>query len=176
MITITVEKFADCWDDIVTLAKAHWEESMQWQHGHQPFNPSKERYQAYEDAGCLVLFVVRDDGRYAGHGIMYVTPSMHTQALIATEDLMFLLPEYRKGGIGRKLYKFVEDTMWAMGVTEISVTAKPNSPASKLLESLGCTLVDLVYSKHASRADSAIPPDAVTENPSDVCAVRPESN
>jgi GNAT superfamily N-acetyltransferase len=163
MITVGVEKFSDCWDDIITLAKAHWEESMQWQHGHQPFNPSQERYESYERTGELVLFVVRDDGRYAGHGIMYLTPSMHTQALIATEDLMFLLPEYRNAGVGRALYEFVEETMWAMGAVEITVTSKPGSPSSKLLESLGCTLTDLVYSKHASRADSAYPPVAVTE-------------
>ena len=175
MITIGVEKLLDCWDDIITLAKAHWEETMQWQHGHQPFNPVYERYAEFERIGWLVLFVVRDDGKYAGHGIMYLTPSMHTQAIIATEDLMFLLPEYRNGGVGRKLYKFVEDTMWSMGATEISVTAKPGSPAAKLLESLGCTLVDLVYSKHASRADSAIPTNAVTESNSHVPPETPES-
>lgn len=168
MISIGVERLADCWDDIIRLGSLHWKETMEWQHGRQEFSPSRDRYQCYEDLGILVLFVVRDDGRYAGHGMMYLTPSMHTQALIAVEDFMFLLPEYRNNGTGRLLYETVEAEMWRRGAVEICVTAKPGSRSARMLEAMGCTLTDLRYSKHIRRADSASPPIAVTETSSDV--------
>ena len=121
---------------------------MQWQHGRQPFKPNFERYNAYDEGGWLVVFTVRDIGRLVGYGMMYVTPSMHTQKLIATEDAMFLLPEYRRGRNGLRLYQYVEREMARRGVVELTVTAKPNTGAARILEHLGCTLVNYQYAKH----------------------------
>lgn len=146
---------ADCWDEIVKLAAAHWHETMQWQHGKQPFAPDFERYNAYDKAGWAVTFTARDNGRLVGHGLMYVTPSMHTQKLIATEDVMFLLPEYRRGRNALRFYQFVEQEMARRGAVEITVTAKPDTGAARILEHLGCTLVNYQFAKHLTQKEAS---------------------
>lgn len=153
MIVYAVEKLSDCWHEMIGIAAQHWQETMSWQHGKQAFNPSFDRYNQYDQAGWFVMFTARDEGVMVGYGMMYLTPSMHTQRFIATEDTIFLLPPYRKGRNGLRFYEFVEREMTRRGAVEIMVTAKPNTPASRLLEHLGCTLVNYQYCKHIG-ADS----------------------
>jgi len=147
MLAFAIEPLETCWDDIRRLGAAHWGETMEYYRGKQPFNPLFERYNQYDKLGWLVTFTVRDEGKMVGYGLMYVTPSMHTQELIATEDTMFLLPEYRRGRNGLRLYQFAEEEMIKRGVKEILVTAKPDSAACRILEHLGCTLINYQYSK-----------------------------
>lgn len=152
-LAFAVEPLAECWDEMISLAEAHWHETMQWQHGKQAFAPDFDRYNAYEVAGMAILFTVRDDGRMVGHGLMYICPSMHTQQIIATEDAMFLLPEYRRGRNALRLYQFVEQECAKRGAVEIMVTAKPDTGAARILEHLGCTLVNYQYCKHLAPQD-----------------------
>jgi GNAT superfamily N-acetyltransferase len=156
MISFQVEPLAQCWDEVTVLTKAHWFETMQWQHGKQPYNPLLERYEAYDRAGWFLCFTARDAGKMVGYAWIYLVPSMHTQCLIAREDAIFLLPEYRgRGSLALRFFTFVEQEIVKRGAVEFIATAQPGTAAAKLLEHLGCTVVNLQYSKHLGRADSA---------------------
>lgn len=151
MIVYATEPIENCWEDFVRLAQDHWHETMQWQHGKQPFNPSFARYNTYEKAGLLVWFTARDDGKLIGHAAAYLSPSMHTQALIATEDFIFLIPEYRHGRNGLRFAEFMITEMTKRGAVEITATVKPDSPAAKLLDFLGFEVVNYQCSKHLAQ-------------------------
>ena len=153
MIKFSVESLKDVWDEVMTLASAHWMETEMYRHGQQ-FNPSREMYMGYENAGWLIQCVVRDDGAMVGYATMFVTPSLHTQQIIATEDTFFLLPEYRKGRNGVRLVKFAEDECRKRGAVEIMMTAKLTNQAGRLMECMGYSQVAKQYSKQFS-ADSA---------------------
>lgn len=148
MLKYAVEPLETCWDEIVELGRTHWHETMEYYRGRQEFNPQFERYNSYDKIGWLITFTVRDEGKMIGYSLIYITPSMHTQQMIATEDTIFLLPEYRKGRNGLRFHQYVEAELKNRGVKEIIVTAKPSSAACRLLEYIGFEVINHQYSKH----------------------------
>ena len=150
-----IEKLGDCWDEIMVLARAHWMETEMYRHG-QEFAPSFERYRQYEDAGWLLQFTAREDGRLVGYATMYLVPSMHTQRLIATEDTWFLLPSHRKGRNAVRFYRHVEAECFRRGAVEVTMTAKMTNHAGRILEYLDFEKVAVQYSKQLARADSPL--------------------
>ena len=140
------EPIRQCWDEVVALARLHWGETEAYRHG-QPFNPDRERYWYYNDIGYHHQYTVRDGGRMVGHGGIYVSQSMHSQLPVAQEDTWFLLPEYRKGRNALNFYKFIEADLRKLGVVEIIVSAKLSNSAGKIIEYLGYTHTEKLYSK-----------------------------
>jgi len=155
LITYQKEELDYIWDDLIINAKLHWEETEGYRHN-QPFNPDKERFLHYAKLGFYHAYSARDDGELIANVTMYVSPSMHTQVLIATEDTMFVKPEYRGKRVYYKLFRFVEEEMQKMGAKEILLTSKVSNPAGGLLERMGYTLVANEYSKSFKSADSTI--------------------
>lgn len=91
----------------MVLARTQWEENEQYRH-YQGFNPHKRVYLQYEDLGLYFHFCGRDAGKLIASAGIYLTPSMHTQHLIAQEDTFYITPAYR--GRGRLVFRFVEFT------------------------------------------------------------------
>lgn len=147
MIKFSIEKIADIWDELLVNYEAHWKETEEYRYG-QELNMDKERYLQYEGMGLYFMFTARDNGKLVGNFGIYVMPSMHTGKLIATEDSLFVLPEYRKDGNAAKFCKFVEDDMRRKNVWEVVMTAKVTNKAWKFMERLGYNRVAYQYSKH----------------------------
>ena len=166
-LSYQIEPLSLCWNEMIQLAAAHWQETEGYRHG-QPFCPSFERYNQYDQAGWFIMFIARDGAKMAGYAGMYLTPSMHTQQLIATEDTWFLLPQYRKGRNAIQFYQFVEDECRRRGVVEIGMTAKLTNSAGRILEYLGYEVVSKQYSKHLSYNPKASPQPETAS--SEVCA------
>lgn len=161
MLTFAREKLPPIWPEILRMGREHWEETEGYRHG-LTFNPDAYRYFQFNElpgVGELPfysMFTARDGGKLAGYAGMYVTRSMHTQDVMATEDTWFLLPEYRKGRNALAFYKYIEEICRANGVIEIGMTAKLENGAGRILEYLGYTHVSRQYSKFLQhRADSA---------------------
>lgn len=145
-LTFAVEPVASVWEEKVACAKEHWTETSMCAAG-EVLNPKLERYQQYEKIGAYFEFVARQDGKFAGFCGMYLVPSMHTQDMLATEDIIYLKPEYRQGRNGIAFYKYIEEQMRAMGAKKIMVTAPPGSVACRILERLGCQHTANGYAK-----------------------------
>jgi GNAT superfamily N-acetyltransferase len=148
MLTFAIEKLIDVWPELVEIHLKHWDETEAYRHG-QPFDPRLERYREYEQICWYVLYTARDGEKLVGNLGVYYAPSMHTQQLIATEDTLFLLPEYRKGRNAIEFIKFVEAECWRRGAVEIIVTAKDDK-VGRLLAHLDFQPVAMQYSKSAS--------------------------
>jgi GNAT superfamily N-acetyltransferase len=172
MIYFHIEPLQSAWAEIMALAEQHWTETEEYRHG-QGFKPVYSRYAEYAACDWLFVVIVRDEGRAIGYAAMYVTPSMHTQKLVATEDTFFLLPEYRGKGLASDFVTFVEGECIRRGAVEVLFTAKAVNHVGAILEHLDYLPVAVQYAKQLSRADSALPPDAVTESNSHVRAESP---
>lgn len=155
-VTYDIEPLSGCWPEIEAIGRAHWQETMEYYRGKQPYAPSYDRYNSYDKAGWLITFTARDSetGQMVGYSLMYLVPSMHTQTMIATEDTIFLLPEYRRGRNGLRFHQFIESELRERGAREIVVTAKPGSAACRLLEHIGFSVINHQYSKHLDAAEA----------------------
>lgn len=147
MLTFGIEPLAPLWDEKVRCAREHWAETSMGANG-EVLNVAYARYAQYEAAGWYFEIVARAEGGVvAGFCGMYLVPSMHTQELLATEDFLYLKPEYRNGRNGTRFYEFVELEMARLGATKITLTAPPGSVACRILERLGCEVSAIQYSK-----------------------------
>lgn len=165
MIAFACERVASIWDEVMVLAQLHWDGTKSYRR-HEPFNPSKARYQAANEQGYFFVFTARDAGQLVGYFGIYVTPSMHSQLLMATEDTFFIHPDYRDGFNAVRFIKYVEKALAAVGVTEILFSCEiDNTVANRLLTFLKYEPVIQQYRKRLpTRADSAHSPAlAVTE-------------
>jgi hypothetical protein len=166
-LAFAVEPLEKCWDEWLELAALQWAETEGYRH-YQAMAPSFDRYDKYDKAGWFLMFTARDEGRLVGSCGVYLVPSMHTQALIATEDTWFMRKEYRKGRNAIDFYKFGERELIKRGAVEITVSSKliDDKPTTgRLLEYLGYGKVAVSYAKRIVRADSAQPEKSADVRP-----------
>lgn len=151
-----IEKIEDIWDELLENFRLHWKETEGYRHD-QPFKPDKDRFFQYSQMGVFHVFTARDDdGKLVGNLTAYTMPSMHTQEMVASEDTMFVLPEYRGKRVFYRLVEFAHNELRKMGVIEIVVTSKVSNPVGGILERIGYNLVANEYSKSLVGADSTI--------------------
>ena len=86
------ERVRDVVEEYYRIGEQHWKETDLYQRG-QIFNPDINRYIQSNEIGIYHLFTAREEGKLVGDIGCYITPSMHTQRLIAQEDTWYLLPE-----------------------------------------------------------------------------------
>lgn len=156
-VTIQPELVRDCWDEAAALLKHHWEGTATYRR-HEPFNPDKSRYIAYNDMGFLHLLTAREDGKLIGYFVVYVTESMHSQIKMATEDTFYIHPDHRYGRLALRFLKYIESYLAELGVKDIlfSCEIENTTGIKRLLDYLGYQPVIVQYNKHLSpRADSA---------------------
>ena len=167
-LTFSIEKVRDVINELMPLWEAHWKETERYRHGHG-FNVDVERYIKFNDIGdYYILYTARDAGKLVGNFGAYLSRSMHTQKLNATEDTLFLLPEYRRGFNSVNFVRFVEKDLISRGVNgEMSISVKSES-VGRLCEFLGYKLVAYQYSKAVKSVKSV-------EEKSHVCIGSPTS-
>lgn len=141
-----LEKLSQTWHEILPLAEAHWNETKKYQG--VPFNVDVKRYIAYNDMGCYLQFVARDEEKAVGYGGVYVMPSMHTGESMATEDTYYLSPPYRKGRNAILFFGFMENTLLSMGVKEVQLSTEVhNKTAERIIEYMGYEWIEKRWSK-----------------------------
>jgi hypothetical protein len=140
-----VEDFAAVWDEVMTLARRHWNETELYRG--EELNPRKDVYLQAAAAGTYILFTVRINGTLVGYTGMYLHPSMHTNRLFAHEDFWFLGAEHRKGMLVIRFYKFIERHLRARGAESCWMSAKTASGVGKILKWLGYSHRSDVYVK-----------------------------
>lgn len=138
MITYQTEKMIPCIGEIQTLIHGHWEEIA----GHKDkidLDPDWEKYRVMEEAGMVAMATVRDDGRMVGYSIFFVVPLMHYKKhRAASNDVVYLHPDYRKGFVGIRLLKYSHEMIKKLGgVHRIIWHLKPKSDWSAILERMG---------------------------------------
>lgn len=151
-ITFQRERIWDLWDELQPLFVKHYDEVATF---HDiPLEPDQARYFAAEDHGQLRCYTVRVDGQLAGYAVFVVGPHLHyATSKQAVQDLVFVLPEHRRGRLGLTTLKFTDSALATEGVDVIHHHVKVKHPAlRRLLEYLGYELTEWVMVKRIKRA------------------------
>lgn len=116
MITVQVDSFRDCLEELKLIFPLHWEELALFKN-RMPLAPQFEEYMAREQAGRLLLVTVRIDGKIAAYYTIQVAPGFHYgQTLTGTMDMMYVVPEQRGRGLAFPLLRRVEAELKRRGV------------------------------------------------------------
>lgn len=148
MITFALEPVSQCWDEVMVLATQHWS-STQTYRRHEPFCPSRERYEACNTGDYYSLFTARDHGKLVGYFGIYLSPSMHSQLLTATEDTLYLAPSHRNGRNAIRFIQYIEAFCKLRRTHELLFSCEMDNASGihGLLKMLGYQAVIQQYSK-----------------------------
>lgn len=147
-LTFAEEQVSDCWDDVLALATQHWAGTQSYRR-HEPFRPSRQRYEACNQTGFLILLTARDHARLVGYLALYLTASMHSQLPMAVEDTFFLHPDYRGGRNALRFIRYMERRCQARGIHELLFSCEIDNQSGihGLLKWLDYQPVIMQYSK-----------------------------
>jgi len=131
------EYLEDILQQVIPLHQMHWQETEKYRHS-IPLKPNYDYMINAERNGRFMLFTLRcRDSGVIGNCMMYISQSTHTQEWVAEEDTIFIDPAHRKGRVGIKFIKYVEDVLGSVGIKEIRVTVKSVNRVGDLLLALG---------------------------------------
>lgn len=148
-LNFRVEKWSEALDELRPLFHLLWSDVAVDQDRFTA-KCDEEKYATCEAAGLLHLVTARNEtGALAGYFLMIVNPNPHYFGAgpMAFTDMYFLLPEYRKGNAGLKLFAFMEETLREKGVVKMYTSHKLHRNRSLMLDALGFKPTDTVYSK-----------------------------
>jgi GNAT superfamily N-acetyltransferase len=130
------------------LIERHWEE-IAINKDRIKLNPDWEVYEKLEELGVLTIFTARHFGKLVGYFVVIVQSNIHYKDhVFASNDIIYLHPDYRKGMTGVKLIKFAEKCLKKDGVSVMVMNTKVHSPFDIILERLGFTPIERLYSKY----------------------------
>jgi len=147
MTTYQRESFEAVFPEALPLLEAHWQEL-----GSAPeeaLNVNLPLYQQADANESLRVFTARLDGKLVGYSAIFVHNGIHcAHQKQATQDVFYVMPEYRGGMIGTRLIKTAEECLWC---EEVQVTYQhtnvKNMLLGRLLEALGYEPDSIVYKK-----------------------------
>lgn len=135
-------------DEIKPLLLENWEEtSLNKQK--LVLNPDWDLYEKIYRQGNLGIYTARKNGFLIGYFVVVVVPHMHYKDhLVATNDILFISKEHRKGRTGTRLIQYAENDLKTFGVSIFNIVSSSKRPIGKLLERLKFSNLEQTYSKY----------------------------
>jgi len=134
--------------DCQELLRLHWEE-IALNKGKIKLNPDWSSYYSCEEKGSLKIFTARDSGKLVGYFVVFIGYNPHYKDhLFATNDVIYLHSDFRKGLTGVKLIRFAEKCLKEDGVSVLSINTKVHQPFDIIMKRLKFNLIERVYSKY----------------------------
>jgi GNAT superfamily N-acetyltransferase len=147
MLKAGPESYTACEPELQAIYPQHWAELAV--DPDIPLEPDYEVYRAL-DAGNKIAFVtLRDEySRLAGYFIGFIWRELHYKSCVACfTDIFYVLPEFRKGWSGVKLFRAVEAELRRRDVQRWYVTSKLHKDSSALLRRCGFAATESHFSK-----------------------------
>jgi GNAT superfamily N-acetyltransferase len=148
---MTLLVYADCdpfafVEELKELFPLHYEELCVTKDF--PLAPDYDAYKRLADVGMLRCITVRADEELIGYIIFVVQPHLHYMTCkTAFEDIYYIRPDFRKGRVGIRLFKYAEEVLKGIGVNRIIMHTKIHMDNSKLFEYLGYKWTDKLFTK-----------------------------
>lgn len=146
-------------DEAMPLLEQHYRELSSNQD--IPLEVNFDVYRAMEESGTLALFTARRHKRpgwtgtapLVGYAAFLLSKNPHyNSSLQALQDVLYIAPCYRGGGLGLQLIKYAEHELRQRGVQLVYHHQKLAHPAlGKLLEKLDYQPVEQIWSKRLDR-------------------------
>jgi GNAT superfamily N-acetyltransferase len=147
-IVFAEEILSKGWTELLEVMKLHYEEVAHYKEF--PVSPDYGRYNYMEDRDALRYYTVRDAGELVGYCVFIISPHLHfTDMLCAQQDFIFLKKEYRGKGLGKSFIKWCDDNLAQEDIDVVihHMKAKPGLDFGPLLESMGYSLMDKIYTR-----------------------------
>lgn len=142
-----VENFSDVYEEAFELLQIHYEEIAPYKHIFK-LNPDLGYYRALAQSGNLCIVTARNSSVLIGYIVMLIKQHIHYKdTLVATDDIHFIHPAYRKGSLGSRLMLAAEKEMLKRHVKIMFLRTKAASNHGVLFERLGYSPIDIVYGK-----------------------------
>lgn len=152
MLTFQTESLNQARPEGEPLLRRHWQEIAHYQD--IVYEPRWDMYQMLEGAGALRIFTARLDGQLIGYSVYAIAPNMHyASSLEASEDVLYLAPEHRKGRVGLKLIRFSDEQLKAAGVQLVKRHVKFAHDHGPILQRMGYEPIDQIYGKRLDLKD-----------------------
>jgi hypothetical protein len=153
MITVARENADSVIADIGPLLVKHWNE-VALHRERVPLAPDLDRYRRADEAGALSVIAARDHGMLIGYSVFLLYNHLHYKLLVATNDVLFLDRDYRKGtSVGLRLIAeseaVLERARAARGAKQLKVTwhVKPMNDWSPILLRRGYEQEEILLGK-----------------------------
>ena len=151
MVTYQEEQLKNFIVEFSQLLKPHMAEINVTERLGFEFKPDYFRYVKLQEAGVILVVTCRDDGKLIGYCVFSVTQHIRYQSCkIATEDLYYIVPEYRGKGLGKQLFIETENILKDKGVNQVVFSTKTYSDNSHIFEKLGYKLFEKHFTKRIS--------------------------
>jgi GNAT superfamily N-acetyltransferase len=149
LITFTHES----WDELardaaVEIFPRHWRE-LALDRNEIPLSVDVELYSNSDKKGVLHVVVARNDGFVVGYIFFWIMPHPHYKdfGLQASTDAFYVLPEFRKGGLGARMLMFAEESLRERGIKKLAISTKVHENHADVLKALGFKVTDIALSK-----------------------------
>lgn len=148
MIKYQQEFLSQVQSEIEPLINLHWKE-IALNQDNIKLNPDWEAYANLEAEGKLQIFTAREGDLLVGYFVVTLGYNIHYKDhLCASNDVIYMHKDYRKGFAGIRLIKFAEKVLREDGVSTLTINTKVHQPFDKVLERLKFKPIERVYSKY----------------------------
>lgn len=149
MITFQEESWKDFYPDGEKLFPLHWEE-LALNKDKIKQSVDHERYAQLDSMGMIYTITARKDGNLVGYAICFLITHMHYKdsGMMALADMYYILPEFRKGGCGARLFVEMENGLRKKGVVRAHMSCKVHQDHEALFARLGWEFTDKTFSKY----------------------------
>lgn len=109
-------------------------------------------YSALEAVNSLLITMATDGDKVVGYCIYYIYTLPHSKGrVIATNDTLYLHPDYRGAGTAVELIAFAEEKLEKWGPSLITLSMRPKKQFKSLAEGLGYSLHEVSYCKYVGK-------------------------
>jgi GNAT superfamily N-acetyltransferase len=148
MIEYREESFEEVLMDFMRLLPEHMAEMNYFQKNGAKFDPDYGAYIRGQGRGNFMLITAKDQGVLVGYIVFVVQTHIRFKStLYATEDLYYVVPEYRRQGIAKRLFEVAEAKLKEYNVDFIFATTKTYLDRSGLLEQAGYEQFEKKFAK-----------------------------
>lgn len=147
MVSYRREFLCEVVNEAEPLLQMHYDE-LATDKDRAALDPAWEEYAALEGMGRFHVFTAREDSRLVGYSAFFLNKHRHHGALVtATNDVLFLHPDQRRGRTGIDFIRFCEAQLKALGAQHIGWAAKPGTPLITILHRLGYATQEVLLTK-----------------------------
>ena len=143
MVDIAREPLAKVLDEVWPLVMVQWNSDDTLET--EP-NFNIERYLALNVSNHYLQYTIRDNDVLVGHCGMMVFPALRDRLLYASDEFIYIVPEYR-GKCFDRLLKYMENDLTEMGVKELAFRPHIKSKFGRLLGFKGYEPVATIHRK-----------------------------
>lgn len=147
-ISYAIVPFNSALPEMRPLFERHWKEIATYKD--IPLDPNYDWYMEAERAGLLVTYIARSEGELVGYAIFIIQPShIHYRGHgWAMNDIIWVSPDHRGGGIGSGLMDFVEADLAGRNIHVVHMRTKVQHPMlAVMLCDRGYRLIEQGYER-----------------------------